>query len=51
MSKGTTLRNVRVPDELWDAALTRAQRDDTNLSEIIRQALTQYVDDDHPDRG
>jgi predicted transcriptional regulator len=44
MSRGTTLRNVRVPDELWDAALTRAQRDDTNLSEIIRQALAAYVD-------
>lgn len=46
MSKGTTLRNVRVPDDLWDAALARAQRDETNLSEIIRQALARYIEDD-----
>lgn len=45
MSKGTTLRNVRVPQELWDAALARAQRDETNLSEIIRAALAAYVED------
>lgn len=43
MSKGTTLRNVRVPAELWDAALARARDDDTTLSEVIREALTTYV--------
>jgi hypothetical protein len=50
VSKGTTLRNVRVPDGLWDAALARAQSEDRALSEIIREALAAYVDHE-PDRG
>jgi len=45
MSRGTTLRNVRVSDELWDAAQLRAKRDETNVSEVIREALEQYVED------
>lgn len=43
MSKGTTLRNVRVPQDLWDAALARAKANRTNLSEVIREALARYV--------
>jgi hypothetical protein len=42
-SKGTPMRHVRVPDELWDAARTVAAEHGHNLSEIIRQALTEYV--------
>lgn len=31
----TPLRNVRVPDELWQAALAKAEVDDTTVSEQI----------------
>jgi len=44
MPPGTTLRNVRVPDELWDAALRRAQADQTNVSEAMRALLAGWVD-------
>jgi predicted HicB family RNase H-like nuclease len=41
---GTTLRNVRVPDELWDAALARAEDEGTNVSEVVRELLQEWVD-------
>jgi len=44
MSKGTTRRAVRVDDELWHAALTLAKSNGENLSDIIRQALTHYIE-------
>jgi Arc/MetJ-type ribon-helix-helix transcriptional regulator len=44
MPPGTTLRNVRVPDELWDAALARAENEYTNVSEVVRELLQQWVD-------
>jgi hypothetical protein len=44
MPPGTTLRNVRVPDDLWDAALRRAQADQTNVSEVLRDLLAAWVD-------
>jgi predicted DNA-binding protein len=44
MSKGTTLRNVRVSDELWDRAKGKAEQEGRNLSEVIREALQAYVD-------
>lgn len=49
MSKGTTLRAVRVPDELWNAAHARAQEEGRPLSEIIREALAVYVTERHDD--
>lgn len=44
MPPGTTLRNVRIPDELWDAAGAKADAENTDRSEIIRQLLQQWVD-------
>jgi hypothetical protein len=44
MPPGTTLRNVRVPDDLWDAALRRAHADQTNVSEVLRDLLAAWVD-------
>ena len=44
MSKGTTLRNVRVPNDLWGAALRCAQEHDTTVSEAIRALLQAWVD-------
>lgn len=45
MSKGTTIRGIRVSDELWDAAKAKADQEGRNLSEIIREALQAYVTD------
>ena len=39
----TPLRNVRVPDDLWDAAMSKALDRGENLSEVIRRALEKYV--------
>jgi predicted HicB family RNase H-like nuclease len=44
VSRGTHNRNVRVSDELWDAARAKAEAEGRNLSEIIREALQEYVD-------
>ena len=43
-SKGTPHRNIRIPDDLWTQALTLARSRGENLSDIIRQALTHYVE-------
>ena len=39
----TPLRNVRVPDDLWDAAMSKALERGESLSEVIRRALEHYV--------
>ena len=44
MSRGTTHRSVRIEQELWDAAKAAANENGDNLSDIIRKALQQYVD-------
>jgi len=44
MPPGTTLRNVRIPDDLWDAALSRAQTEETTVSEVVRKLLKEWVD-------
>jgi len=44
MPPGTTLRNVRVADDLWDAALARAEREQTTVSEVIRRLLAEWVE-------
>lgn len=42
-SAGTPKRAFRVPDELWFAALEKAEERGENLSEVIRAALVRYV--------
>ena len=39
----TPLRNIRVPADLWDAALREAELDDRNVSEVIRELLARWV--------
>ena len=41
--KGTTRHAIRIPDELWQAALTLARERGDKLSDIIRQALHDYI--------
>lgn len=45
MSKGTTLRNVRIAEELWASAKAKAEAEGRTLSEVIREALERYVTD------
>jgi len=42
-SNATPRRAVRIPDDLWAAALTLARSRNENLSDIIRAALNQYI--------
>jgi len=37
------LRNIRVPDALWEAALSAAKAEDRPLSQVIRELLREYV--------
>ena len=43
MSRGTTSRNVRIPDQLWGAALLRAEEKETTVSDAIREFLKEWV--------
>lgn len=42
-SRGTPRRAIRIPDELWYAALAKAERSGEPLNEVIRRALERYV--------
>ena len=42
MSK-TPLRAIRIDDQLWEAAQTKAAEQGDNLSAIIRDALRVYI--------
>jgi len=50
MSKGTTRRGVRIEDELWNAAQGKAAANGDNISDIIRQALRDYLGELHEPR-
>lgn len=39
----TTPRAVRIPDDLWIAALAKAQQREETVSDIIRLALERYI--------
>lgn len=43
MSKGTARRSVRIDDELWEKSQEAAAERGDNLSDIVRQALWNYV--------
>lgn len=43
MSKGTTLRNIRIDDATWTAAKAEAEANDTTVSEVVRVALRDYA--------
>lgn len=44
--RGTQQRTVRMPDELWQAALALAKRRGETVSDVIRAALERYVRED-----
>ena len=39
----TPLRAVRVPDELWKAAVDKAAREGTTVTAVVLVALREYV--------
>ena len=44
MARGTTLRNIRIPDILWDAVLRATADEGTNASEVVRELLSKWVE-------
>jgi hypothetical protein len=43
LSRGTKQRGFRCEDELWDKAKALADERNDNLSDILRQALANYI--------
>lgn len=41
----TKIRGVRVDDELWDAAKTKATSRRETVADVIRRALLAYIED------
>lgn len=41
----TPHRTIRVAPEIWEPARDKAEREGRNLSEVIREFLTEYVKD------
>jgi len=39
----TTPRAVRIPDDLWEAALAKTQLEGETVSEVVRRALERYL--------
>lgn len=40
----TPMRTIRISDEEWAAAQEKAEREGTNVSEVLRQALRDYIE-------
>lgn len=40
------MRSLRVPEKLWDAAKAKADEREENISDVLRDALERYVNDD-----
>lgn len=47
----TPLRNVRVPDELWAAAMAEAKEEGRSLTDVIVSDLHRYVNRRRRERG
>lgn len=43
MSKGTTRRTVRIDDGLWVAARDKAEAEDRDVSDVIRELLREWL--------
>lgn len=47
----TKLRNVRVPDKLWAAAMAEAKEEGRSLTDVIVSDLHRYVNRRRRERG
>lgn len=43
MPRGTTLRNVRIDDDLWEAAQAKAEAEGRDVSKVVRELLGRWV--------
>ena len=41
---------IRVPEELFEMAREKAEREDVTVSQILRRALRKWVDEDPPEQ-
>lgn len=48
MPRGTTLRNVRIDDERWEALRAAAQEQGTDASKVIRDLIDAYISAHRP---
>lgn len=39
----TPLRSLRIPNEVWDAAREKAEREGTTVTAVVLAALQRYV--------
>ena len=39
----TPQRAIRIPDELWEAALAKAEANGESVSDVVRRALERYI--------
>lgn len=39
----TTLRNIRIDDDLWSAAMSKAADGQRSVSEVVRELLTEWI--------
>lgn len=42
MSRGTLPRSVRIPDDVWQAALVKAREEGTTLTAVVVDALRKF---------
>jgi uncharacterized protein GlcG (DUF336 family) len=42
MSRGTLPRSVRIPDDVWQAALAKAREEGTTLTAVVVDALRKF---------
>lgn len=43
--RGTTVRGVRIPDDLWEAFRVKAEQNGEDRSALIRAWITEYVEE------
>jgi len=43
MYRGTTIRSIRISDQVWDAAKEATERRGETISDVVRRALEAYV--------
>ena len=43
MSKGTRIRTVRIPDDVWEQAQARAEHEGRTLSELMQTVIRRYA--------
>ena len=47
---GTSQHNLWLDDDLWAAAQAKAASEKTSISALVREFLTKYVTENHPNR-